>query len=253
MKRLLWMMIVACLIARVCGESEINLMEIGERPRNHVFDPASLVPGTDQVVGPALASIRKNEHIDIILVIFPNLGAASPEQVARTCASSWCDPRANCIVLHVPGHPESPWLFPGGRVQQGTPAAISDPAIAAARRRAAREASSARVTIAAAMEAADLMRIWTGSTTHLEEIELTNRVHGQLARELAERRQKILLIAVTGVCLPILLGIGAALLTRSRRKSRRFPPIQWHRRLGAPHAGGCRHWIHLSSGTFPEA
>jgi len=232
---------------------EGRLIRPGARPPLHVYDPSSLVPEAEAVIGKALEQIRKTEFIDIVIVILPDLGGAPPDHLARTFAGAWCDVAANCIVLHVPGHPESPWIFPGGRVAKGTPPEISQPAINAARSRAARENGGGRIVRAAASEAADLMRIWVGSAAHMEEITLTRQARAQLAKELALRRRQIFLIAGIGSCLPILLGLSAFLISSRRRRARRFPHIHWHRRLGAPHAGGNHISLILPPAPSPES
>lgn len=232
---------------------EGHLIRPGARPPLHVYDPSSLVPEAEAVIGKTLEQIRKTEFIDIVIVILPDLGGAPPDALARTFAGSWCDVAANCIVLHVPGHLESPWIFPGGRVAQGTPPEISLPAINAARSRAARENGGGGIVRAAASEAADLMRIWVGSAAHMEEITVTRQVRAQLAMGLALRRREILLIAGIGSCLPVLLGLSAFLISSRRKRARRFPHIHWHRRLGAPHAGGNHISLILPPAPPPES
>jgi hypothetical protein len=247
--RLLIKLLAVCLFsgASLSAEAEGPLIRPGPRPAMHVFDPSALIPGAEAALGRELERIRKTEFIDVLVVVLPDLGGAAPDDVARRFAGAWADAAAHCIVLYVPGQSGSPWISPGGRVVENLAQEVLDPAIAAASNRAGRNGGAGRIVEAAATEAVDLMRLFVGGAADMEEVTPTRQAMARMDWDHVLRRRQVFLITGIGSGLPVLLGL-ALLFVNRRKRERRFPPIHWHRRLGAPHGGG----NHLSL-TLPPA
>lgn len=231
--------VMAALVLLATCSAGDEVIGTGPRPAVHVYDPTDvLTEEVERQIGEPLVRIREKELIDIVVLVLPDFGEAPPEHVARTFANAWCDPAANCIVLHVPEREGSPWIFPGGRVAQEVPQSVSGPTIEAARSRAARETGTEETVRAAATEAADLLRMWVGSNAHVEEIVAAHQQRAQKAYKEAELRKRIRVIAAVGIGLPVFLVLVSLLISGRRRRLRKFPRLHWQRRLGAPYSGG---------------
>jgi hypothetical protein len=216
-------------------------IEPGTRPPVPVFDPtAVLAPAMVKRIAEPLVQVRERDYIDVLAVVLPEIGEAPPEHVARQFAGAWCDEGAHCVVLHVPGRKESPWIVPGGRILQVMNRDFMEPRLLAAMARARRESEDGGKVRAATTEAGDLMRLWTGAAIYQSEVTRTERTRRLIEAEESQLRRKLrLLVLGTSFVLCALGGVTILLSVRIRR-GRRFPDLQWQPRLGAPHAGGNR-------------
>ena len=211
----------------------------GERAGNSVFDPTGVLTQKEQErISEPLKEILKNEGIDIIVVILPEIGDAPPEHVVKGFAEKWATTTANSVVLHVPGREGSPWIFPGVLMMDAIKADSIRETISEAEKRAAAEPTDFGKVRAASIEAADAIRYWLGGALLRTEDVIQKRLEMQLARE---RRNVLLKIsALLGAAALISLVLGAFFITMSvrRRSARHFPTLRKIARLGAPHAGG---------------
>lgn len=214
--------------------------EHGSRPPTSIFDPTGfLSPDEAAQIAKPLATYRANESIDVVVVILKEIGNAPPEHVARQFADAWCDGLLNCLVLHVPGRADGPWIVPGGRIVRD----ILDPEtvaanLADARRRASLEPKEFGKVRAAATEAADLLRIWMGLSLMRNEYIREQQLKFREVFEKRDRRRKLMIPAILSAIVLAAGFIFGVIAVGKRCRSRRFPQCVTSRRLGAPHAGG---------------
>jgi hypothetical protein len=229
-------------------ESETPEFQHGPRPPNSIFDPTSFLdPQIAVQIAEPLAKYRTNESIDVIVVILNTIGDAPPEHVARQFADAWCDPLMNCLVLHVPGRKDSPWIIPGGKiVREILKPDFIQQNVRDAKRRANLEPKEFGKIRAATTESADLLRIWMGATIHRGEVIKTEQF--KMRTELEERHRRMKLLIPVILASTVLL-ITLAFVTTSGLKKlgpRHFPTPHVIQRLGAPYAGGNDASIDLS-------
>ncbi|QTN32117.1 TPM domain-containing protein [Akkermansiaceae bacterium] len=211
----------------------------GERTGNSIFDPKGvLTPQEKDDISAPLREILKNEGIDILVVILPEIGDAPPMHVAREFAEKWATTTVNSVVLHVPGKQGSPWIFPGEVMAAALKPESVKHMIAAAEKRAAAEPTDFGKVRAASVEAADAIRYWLGGALLHTEERINKRLELQLERDRRERLLK--LSAALGAAALIPLAFAAVFLTlRMRgREGLRFPQLRKSARLGAPYSGG---------------
>ncbi|MCF7733865.1 MAG: hypothetical protein K9N23_19415, partial [Akkermansiaceae bacterium] len=124
--------------------------EFGDRPSKPVFDLTGTLPtATLTEISGELDSIHLNDGIDLIVVVLKDLGGAPPEHVAGRFGKAWCSPLFHCVVLHVPGDPNGPWIVPGGKLLRRFSAASVRAQVAAACHRASLEPKEAEKVRAA--------------------------------------------------------------------------------------------------------
>ena len=230
---------VALVIAVASPVRAAALFEYGPRPPQSVFDPGGFLdPANLRKISDPLAAVYKTEGVDVIVVVLADLGNAPPEHVASRFAEAWCTAPLHCVVLSVPGHAESPWIIPGGRLfGQLVPEQVRQ-AVDAARRRAASEPKPAAQVAAAATEAADLLRYWMANAINRSENIRTES--GRMRQELRNKgdRLRILLLAAAAAVIPLVVGLSLLIVRLRNRGPRSFPKQPWKPRLGAPYAGG---------------
>lgn len=221
------------------GEQGMAGFESGERPANSIFDPAGVLTSKEQeLISEPLGKILKNDGIDVIVVILPEIGDAPPEHVAKGFADKWATTTVNSVVLHVPGREGSPWIFPGKVMSGAVKPDVVRERISEAEKRAAAEPTDFGKVRAASVEAADAIRYWLGGALLYTEAVINSRLDAQLARERRERLLKISAILGAAALIPLVFGVAFLTVSIRRRKARRFPRIRKLARLGAPHAGG---------------
>lgn len=215
--------------------------EYGPRPQLPVFDPSGfLKPETLREISGQLSSYSQKEGIDVLVVILPDIGGAPPEHVAGRFAEAWCKPTIRCVVLHVPGREDSPWIIPSGRlIEHINPEQIRQ-AVDNAQRRAASEPKGPDKVKAAATEATDLLRYWMANAINRTEMLLTEKTKIRMEHETKARQWKIAVMVGVASIIPLLVGISFLMVFLRNRGPGYFPNQTWQLRLGAPHAGGNR-------------
>ena len=211
----------------------------GERPKNGVFDPAGILTIKEQAdLAEPLGKVRKQEGIDVLVVILPEIGEAPPQHVAEGFSVKWAEGNVNAVVLHVPGKEGSPWIFPGRFMVEAIKRETLDESILSAQKRAAAEPTDFGKVRAAATEASDALRYWMGGLRIRSEEIISEQLEQRLAHE--NRRRLLKLAALLGAASVIPLSVGVALIVLNVRNSRprHFPVVRVVSRLGAPHAGG---------------
>lgn len=213
--------------------------EYGPRPPLSVFDPKGfLEPAQVKAISDPLVSFYQKEGIDVIVVVLADLGNAPPEHVARSFASAWCKSPLHCVVLHVPGREDGPWIVPNGRLVDHLNPDQVQQAVNDGRRRAASEAKDPDKVRAAANEAADMLRYWMGNAINRSDMirSESSRIRSEL--EVQSRRWKMGVMVTVAAVIPVIVGISLLIVFLRRRGPRYFPQSKTGRRLGAPHAGG---------------
>lgn len=213
--------------------------QYGPRPPQAIFDPDDILdPRFAKELSGPLAKHFSEEGVDVIVVILKDIHNAPPEHVAGQFAAAWCDSLIHCVVLHVPGRADSPWIVPHGRLVEHLKKELVETEVADSERRARAETDDAHKVKAAAEEASDLLRIWMGNA-----IEHSKKIQTEAARirrelENYSRKQRIGLFSLIASFL-LLLAVCAYLIRIFRRRGpRHFPNHQWQTRLGAPYSGG---------------
>lgn len=213
--------------------------EYGPRPPLSVFDPDQILdPARVKEISDPLAGNLREEGIDVIVVVLKEIGSAPPGHVARQFADAWSKPQIHCVVLHVPGNPDSPWILPGGQVVGLINPAVAEREIADRQRRARAEPDDFHKVKAAAEESADLLRFWMGGAIQRSEIIRTESTKMRLELDTSSRRKQILVLAALASILPLAAGFGLLMRVLGRRGPGHFPNHVWQLRLGAPHSGG---------------
>jgi hypothetical protein len=215
--------------------------EYGARPKLQVFDPSGfLKPEMVREISGPLETYYQKEGIDVLVIILPDIGSAPPEHVVGRFADAWCGPAIRCVVLHVPGRGDGPWIVPSGRlIEHIAPEQISQ-AVGNARRRVASEPKGPDKVKAAATEAADMLRYWMAQAISHSETRLTEiaRIRGE--QQTKARQWKIAVIAGVASIIPLCAGISVLMIFLRNRGPGHFPNQTWRLRLGAPYAGGNR-------------
>ncbi len=222
--------------------------EYGPRPPFSVFDPTGVLkPEQMREISDPLATYFKNGGIDVIVVVLTDLGDAPPEHVAGRFAAAWCTSPIHCVVLHVPGRGDGPWIVPSGKlIDHLNPDEVSH-AVSDARRHASSESKDSDKIKTAATEAADMLRYWMATSINKSEMIRTETTKMRLELETKSRQWKIAAMTVAASVIPLLVGISLLAMFLRKRGPGYFPSHTWQVRLGAPHAGGNRAVTELGS------
>jgi hypothetical protein len=191
-----------------------------------------------KAISDPLATIQKNEGIDVLVIILSELENAPPEHVARRFAKAWCSSPIHCVVLHVPGRKDSPWIVPAGKLVEVLEPEQVRQAVEDGQRRAALETKEPDKVRAAATEAADMLRYWTNNVINRSEMIQTERTKMRVQLENKARLWRLAVLLAVASLIPITVGISLLIYCYRRRGPRYFPNRAWQLRLGAPHAGG---------------
>ncbi|MDP3850062.1 MAG: hypothetical protein Q8Q59_06150 [Luteolibacter sp.] len=227
--------------------------EYGKRPTGAILDATGLLePRILKEISDPLVRISRDEGIDVIVVVLSDIGAAPPEHVARRFAAEWCDSPLHAVVLHVPGHADSPWIVPAGELMDVIRPEIVSDAVAKARRNASREPGEHARIRAAATEAADMLRYWMGNAVRRGEVIETERTKIRLELETKSRRQRVFMLLAAASAIPLIVGFALVLHLLRKAGPRRFPKPDVTRRLCAPHAGGNHALVELGPAPFTE-
>jgi hypothetical protein len=238
----------------ISGISFAQQFEHGERPPNAVFDPLGLLnaEALRRIAEPLLRLLVEDE-IDVIVVVLDDLGGAPPEFVAKRFSQAWCSGPAHAIVLHVPSHPDSPWIVPGGTAVEQIQRSVLNERLAQARRNAMREPTDADKVRTATVEAADMLRFWTSGTMVHDEMVTAVR-KAAMEKFLQEHRvRKIRVYVLAGIAILLVICLLVLLLWWRKPKHRTFPDFHPPRRLGAPHGGGNHVVVEFSPPTPPDS
>jgi hypothetical protein len=225
--------------------------EFGPRPALAVFDPSALLlPERVKEISDQLEAVYQKERIDVIVVVLSDVGNAPPEHVARLFAREWCSTSIHCVVLHVPGREDGPWIVPdGGLIERLNPEQVRL-AVENGQRRAAAESKDVDKVKAAATEAVDLLRFWMANTTQLsggfrlEEVKKVSSRTGNL---------RIWTMGFVFVFLTVgcLVAAGVMWILASwKHRPRYFGLPKVRPRLGAPYAGGNHAVVDLGPPPF---
>ena len=221
------------------ARGQVGGFEYGPRPPDSVFDPTGLLEMAElRQLSEPLAKIHKDEGIDVIVVVLADLEGAPPEYVAKRFSLAWCESPIHAVVLHVRGDPGSPWIVPGGKLVGNIKPEVLARDVEEAMHRASLEPTEIRKIPAAATEAGDRLRYWTGNAINRSEFLESERVKIRLEMEAKSRNWRIIKLMGVASVIPVLVGVGLLFWLLRKPGPRRFPERHPPRRLGAPHAGG---------------
>ncbi len=233
----------------LCAQRAAELrpaFEYGPRPPQSVFDPGGhLDPVLAKAISDPLEAHFKTEGIDVVVVVLPELGKAPPEHIARSFAAAWCISPLHCVVLHVPNHEDSPWIFPDGKLVDYLNPALVEKAVGDARRRAASEAKDPDKVKAAAAEAADLLRYWMANALNRTEMIQFEKARMRQELETKSQQWKIATMVTAASAIPLAAGAWMVFVLFRRQAPGYFPTPGHQSRLGAPHSGGNRAVVDL--------
>ncbi|WP_386821113.1 TPM domain-containing protein [Luteolibacter algae] len=221
--------------------AEESLIDLAaqERPRDSIFDPGDILTPQERLdISLPLQGILANEGIDVLVVILPKLGDAPLEHVAESFAEKWGAAKINSVVLHVPGNPRTPWIFPGEIMSENVKPEILRETLDAAEKRAAAEPNDFGKIRAASIEAADALRYWTGNAILQSESLISARMEKRVEYDKRKRLLKIAAILGAAAAIPLIAGISFFILRLRKSGPRLFPAIRKTPRLGAPYSGG---------------
>lgn len=227
------------LVTGAPGADKAIAFEHGMRPPNGVFDALELLDFTTlKQIESQLPGLLQDENIEVIVVVLDDLEGAPPDFVAKRFADAWCSAPVHAVVLHVPGNENSPWIFPYGRfLDQMQPQVVKE-RVAQAKRNASREPTEADKVRAATVEAADMLRFWTGGTDMFNTM-LTEVRKARMAEAISEDQMRgIRMYLMAGMGILLVIALAMLLTLRRKPKRRTFPDFQPSNRMGAPYAGG---------------
>ncbi len=234
-------LLVLVLLAWPVSAQERVAFEYGPRPPLSVFDPSGVLrPEVVKEISDPLTAIYQKEGIDVLVIVLADLEEAPAEHVARLFSRAWSKSEIHCVVLHVPGHFESPWIIPAGKVTEVISPDQIDKLVAEAWLRATREPDDSGKIRAAANEAADMLRHWTDYVINHNELVRTERLKLLIKQEKEARMWRVgILMGLIGI-VPLAGFIWLIVRFFRKRAPRCFPHRSWQPRLGAPYAGGNR-------------
>lgn len=213
--------------------------EYGPRPAMSVFDPGeALDPVIAKEISDPLVEVFRKEGVDVVVVVLKDMGNAPPEHVARQFSDAWCQSPIHCVVLHVPGKQDSPWIIPAGRMIVHLDPATVAKDVNDRQRRARSEPDDAHKVKAAAQEASDMLRYWLGSAILRSEKIQTESTRIRLEQEVIARKKQIAIFGALASIIPLVAGIALLIKLLRGKGAGYFPNPVWQLRLGAPHAGG---------------
>ena len=230
---------IALLTALSPAAEKVEDFEYGQRPPQSVFDPLGfLEPQVLKEISDPLATVFRNENIDIIVVILDDLAGAPPEHVARRFAAAWCVSDIHAVVLHVPGRDDSPWIIPAGKLVDCLKPELLAQKVAEAKRNASREPGDQGKVRAASTEAADMLRYWMYNALNRSVFLQSAREKYRAEQETKAKHWRIAMLTGAASAIPLLAGLCMLVFLLRKPGPRRFPDLNPPRRLGAPHAGG---------------
>ena len=231
--------IVVCFFAALsahAGESADFLY--GKRPPESIFDPEGYLDAklTREISEPL--AVYRRDGIEVIVVVLKSLEGAPPEHVAQEFAKAWCKSPIHCVVLHVPGEKESPWIIPAGKLVDHLVPGQVRRAVADSHRRAASEPDEGHKVKAAAREATDMLRYWFANALNRSDLILMESARQREQIEAKKFKMKMAAFMATAAIIPITVGFSLLLTFYRRRGPAYFPHQAWQPRRGAPYAGG---------------
>ena len=248
-KRIILLVILSMVPAVAKGPMDF---EYGPRPPLAVFDPDEVLePVMAKEISAPLAKNLAEEQVDVIVVILKDTGSAPPEHVARQFAEAWCRTPMHCVVLHVPGNPNTPWIVPAGQLINHINSAKVEQDVGDRQRRARAEPDDIHKVKSAASEAADMLRYWMKNAINHSEMIQTESVRIRLEQESIARKKQIALVGTLAAIIPLILGMTVLFRMIRRMGPGYFPNHLWHLRLGAPHAGGNHAVVNLGPPPTP--
>lgn len=227
------------LILSCCWGKAATSLSFGKRPPDSIFDPTDVLTFEERKeISDPLRKILKDEGIDVLIAVLPDIGDSPADHIAKALSSKWSESKINSVVICVPGNPKSPWIYPGELMVANVKPEILRETIAAAEKRAAAEPTNSKKIRAASIEAADAMRFWFGRAILRTETMINSRRAGMIAYEKRQRLLKLSAVLGAAAIIPLVAGLTLVFFRLRRNKSRTFPAVRIATRLGAPYSGG---------------
>jgi len=237
--------LAAALLALSCAwpaatAQDESVVQIKARPTGQVSDSSGwLSPADAEALSQRLRRLRKDDKIDIIVVILPAPPSVRPDVFAGQMLSRWGEGDTQTLILHVVGDPDGPWMVAGGRTVRLAGELVTREAILEARRHVEATRSERDRLFVAVNEMEDLLHFLSYRGRYHEERLRAVLVSHQLNVTKRRLNQRVLIVGSVATSGLLLLGVvmGAVYWTRFRSPLW-FPATSWRLRLGAPYAGG---------------
>lgn len=235
----LWLFLCCCLTV-FAEEAEKAVFALPERPESHVSDPNNWMSvDARNAWNQQLELWKKNDGIDLYVVILPSLQGTPADHVAREIGTAWGRKELHGVVLFVPG--TGPSLYWGGKVSDEV---ALDPRarqamIRSMERRVRSQMSEEQQLSSAIDELSTTMRVmnaqWKQSRLVRQKFDET--IFKKATERKFKWRLQLVGVAVMGlIALTVLIFL--IVVWRRRTKTFTFPNISPQRRFGAIHAGG---------------
>jgi len=213
--------------------------QYGKRPASGIFDPErSLSPDLTRLLTDELAKVRKRDLADVQVVILPSTGEVPPEHLAQRFSDAWGKGILHALVFDATNRTDGPWIIFGGEVARSDRNEIIPQMTKDILRRVHQEPDRESAIKAAAFESSDMLRFLLGKVQIQGESYRTARLQKELDAERSIRLRKLTIYGAAAAVIPVSILLIGLVLGIVRRRPKRFPPILWTRRLGAPYAGG---------------
>lgn len=227
--------------------------EYGKRPASGVFDPErSLSPEVARQLTDELSTVRKRDLADVLVVVVPSTGEVPPEHLAQRFSDAWGKGPLHAVVLDATNRTDGPWIHFGGELIRSDENEIIPQMAKDILRRSHQELDRESSLRATAFEVSDMLRYLLGKVQTQGEAFRTSRLQADLDRDRERQFQKLMLYGGAAALLPTVGMISLLVISLLRRRARRFPPILWTRRFGAPYAGGNDASIDLTRRRHPS-
>lgn len=243
---LLWAIMAVC----VSAQSSSPVFIMPDKPKGQVSDESKwLTPEEQYEWERQLESWKRNDGVDIYLVILPNLHNTPADHVMHEIANRWGDPALRGVVLYVPSS-AGPRIWWEGEIIEKInldPRAQRE-MILRIEKRAGSESTERERLRSAIYQLSDTMRVIHSQWRQFSAMrdKWNDSIYQKWSRDRMIRRAKWIGIAAVGL---VALVTVVWFLHRRFTKQRRyfFPQVSAQRRFGALHAGGSGAVVSLQS------
>lgn len=246
---MVWMLwVVMALLASAQSYSPVFTMP--DKPKGQVSDESNWLTEEEQYEWERqLASWKRDEGVDIYLVILSSLHNTPADHVMKEIAARWGAPALRGVVLYVPSS-SGPRLWWDGEIVQKInldPRAQRE-MILRMEKKASSELTERERLSSAIYHLSDTMRVIHSQWKQFNVIrdKWNNTIYQRWAKDRMERRAKWIGISAAVLCVLAFVAWFVHRRVTSRRQFF-FPNVSAQRRFGALHAGGSGAVVTLQS------
>jgi hypothetical protein len=235
--------ITLCWLASIVGAAEhkasliLPLPPIGQvSDEMHWFKDDELARWENQ-----LSNLKKQENVDLKLVVLPSLMDIPADHVIREIGKKWGDSELHGVVLHIPGDNNSPYIWWGGIASEDfdqDPRVRKDMIYRMERRVRSQMSEPERVS-SAVQELSDAMRVLRSQWKNLKTLREKFREENYLKWSHMRMSKRTLIAAALLIAIFSLIVLIIFLRVWKRSKQiYLFPVTSPQRRFGSRLAGG---------------